>query len=79
MTLYTIVIDDHSLDPNIEPEPEPTVSPSPEPTEEPAQELTLKATSRNGKVILAWNALEKATEYRIYKKKVPLDFTHFLG
>lgn len=52
---YVIVIDDHSLDPSIVPEPEPEV-------------LTLKATSKKGKVALSWNKLTGAKKYRIYQK-----------
>ncbi|MEE3468325.1 MAG: hypothetical protein VZQ83_07780, partial [Eubacterium sp.] len=52
---YAIVVDDHSLDPSIVPEPEPEV-------------LTLKSTSKKGKVALSWNKLTGAKKYRIYQK-----------
>ena len=72
-SFYTIVIDDHSLDPNAKPEPtatpavtpEPTVEPIPEPTQ--AQELTLSAASKQGKITLSWNEQTEASKYRIYQ------------
>ena len=52
-TAYAIVVDDHSLDPTVKPNPE---------------TLTLKATSKKGKVSLSWNKLAGAKKYRIYQK-----------
>ncbi|MBO4395745.1 MAG: hypothetical protein J5819_05310 [Eubacterium sp.] len=70
-SFYTIVIDDHSLDPNAKPEPTatPAVTPEPtvDPTPEPAQELTLSATSKQGKITLSWNEQTEASRYRIYQ------------
>ena len=55
---FAIVVDDHSLDPSIKPEQE--VTPTPK--------LTLKATSKGGKVTLSWNKLKGVKKYKIYKK-----------
>ncbi|MBO4395020.1 MAG: hypothetical protein J5819_01570 [Eubacterium sp.] len=70
-SFYTIVIDDHSLDPNpkptAEPTPTPAVEPVPtaEPTQTPAPVLTLKAESKNKKIQLKWNKLAEAKKYRV--------------
>ena len=52
---YAIVVDDHSLDPNIQPD---TI----------LEKLTLKAKSKKGKVILSWKKLSGAKKYRVYQK-----------
>ncbi|MBO4395747.1 MAG: hypothetical protein J5819_05320, partial [Eubacterium sp.] len=70
---YTIVIDDHSLDPNAKPEPTATPAVTPEPTAEPtpepaqAQDLTLSATSIQGNITLSWNEQTEASRFRIYQ------------
>ena len=65
-SFYTIVIDDHSLDPNAKPEPtvEPEPTTEPEPTVEPTPETTtydlkLTGTSKKSKVTLSWKKLKK--------------------
>ena len=65
-SFYTIVVDDHSLDPNATPEP--TVEPTP--TTEPATSsaITLSASSKGSKIKLSWNKLKKAKKYRVYQK-----------
>ena len=72
-SFYTIVIDDHSLDPNAKPEPTATPAVTPEPTAEPtpepaqAQDLTLSATSIQGNITLSWNEQTEASRFRIYQ------------
>ena len=60
---YTIVIDDHSLDPNIKPEKPDPVTPT-----EKTYNLKLKGSSKKSKVTLSWKKLKKAKKYRIYQK-----------
>ena len=63
---YTIVVDDHSLDPNTTPEPTPTAEPTTTPATSAA--ITLSASSQDGKINLSWNKLKKAKKYRVYQK-----------
>lgn len=63
---YTIVVDDHSLDPNTTPEPTPTAEPTTTPATSAA--ITLSASSKDSKINLSWNKLKKAKKYRVYQK-----------
>ncbi len=58
---FAVVVDDRSLDPAEVPEPEP------EPESEEAV-LELKAVFKNGKIVLSWNGIEGAEQYRIVQK-----------
>ena len=58
---YTIVVDDHSLDPTI------TAEPTPSPSVEDATKIKLTASSKGGQVILSWNKIKNAKKYRVYQ------------